>query len=170
MGSGCCAECGFDFAGGVAAQIARSCRFPGVLEELLGSADPAALRRRRHPDVWSPLEYSAHVGEAVLWYVGRIRRVLGAERPRLEPFDWDAAALLGGYNRRSADRVCGDAAAACGELAALARSLRPEQLPRQGIGSDGSPRSTGLLLARAGHELAHHELDLRRGLGLAQMR
>jgi hypothetical protein len=38
------------------------------------------------------------------------------------------------------------------------------------MGSDGSPRSVELLLARAGHELAHHELDLRRGLGLAQVR
>jgi hypothetical protein len=93
----------------------------------------------------------------------REKVIIGAQ------IDWDAGTRLGGYNRRSADRVRGDAGAACRELAGLARSLRPEQLRWQGMGSDGSPRCVELLLARAGHELAHHELDLRRGWGLAQV-
>jgi len=96
-----CEECGFDFAEDQKALIARCERFPASLRELLTSTGGDVLRRRRAPDVWSPLEYGAHVGEAE--------------------------------------------------------------------GSDGSPRSVETLLARAGHELAHHELDLRRGAGLVQL-
>ncbi len=131
------------------------------------SADPERIRARVDPHVWSPLEYAAHVGEAVRWYVGRIRCVLDEELPQLAPFDFDAAAEEGEYYRRSIDQVVADLRAACRALADLARSVSSSQLGRYGLGSDGSPRSGALLLTRAEHELVHHELDVRRGLEFA---
>ncbi len=168
MHSDRCAECGFDFMEDPVSLAARCELFSATLQSLLTSADPDVVRCRPAPEIWSVLEYGAHVGEAVLWYVARIRRVLNEELPQLEPFDWDAAAVAGQYNRRNVDAVVADVRSACRELADLAGSMTEDQLSRQGVGSDGSPRSAELLLARAGHELVHHESDLRRGLGPAR--
>ena len=162
MGADRCGECGFDFTEDRDSLLGRCEPFPARLEHLLFSVQADLLRQRPAPDVWSPLEYAAHTGEAVLWYAARIRRVLDEEFAQLEPFDWNTAAELGGYHQRSIDTVVADASLACGALAGLARSLSEEQLAREGVGSDGSPRSVEQLLARAGHELAHHELDLLR--------
>ncbi len=137
------------------------------MADLLKSADRHVVQRRPGAEVWSAIEYAAHVGEAVCWYVGRIRRVLKEDLPQLAPFDFDAAAEEGDYHRRSIDEVVADLRTACRALADLARSVSGSQLSRCGLSSDGSPRSVALLLTRAEHELVHHELDLRRGLGLA---
>ena len=86
---------------------------------------------------------------------------------RLTAFDWDLAASEGRYRERAVTTVAGDLRRACAELAELARSVTRDDLARAGTGSDGTPRTVGALLARAGHELAHHELDIRRGVQAA---
>lgn len=141
--------------------------FPDLVEDLLVAADPDLLRTRLDPRIWSPIEYAAHLADAVRWYVGRVRCVLDESRPQLSPFDFDAATEIGEYYRRDIDQVVADLRAGCQALGDLAKSVTDDQLGRCGLGSDGSPRSVALLLARAEHELVHHELDLRRGLGLA---
>lgn len=143
--------------------------FPRVVEDILGSADSHLIRRRPEPEIWSSIEYAAHVGEAVCWYVARIRCVLDVDFPQLAPFDFDAAAEKGEYRRRSIDVVVADLRTACRELTNIAQSVSGNQLNRYGLGSDGSRRSVALLLTRAEHELVHHELDLRRGTGFTPM-
>jgi hypothetical protein len=123
------------------------------------------LLRRPGPQTWSPLEYAAHVSEAIPWYVARIQKVLREADPQLAAFDWDQAASDGKYRQRSVETVTRDLRRACAALAETARSVTGDDLARAGTGSDGTPRTVQALLARAGHELAHHELDIRRGLG-----
>ena len=159
-----CPVCGYLATGDLAATADRARRFPGTLAELLDSADSATVRHRIEPRLWSPLEYGAHVGEAVDAYLDRVDDVLLHDRPRLVPVDWIRAAEVGEYRRRSVQQVLGDVRRACRRLSDLAASLTPEELRRQGIGSDDRPRSVELLITRADHELAHHELDLRRVL------
>lgn len=159
-----CAECGFGGGSDSAGLVVRCEAFGRFVDGVLGSGDPEGIRRRPEAGVWSMVEYCAHVGEAVGWYVGRVECVLEEDLPQLAPFDFDAAAEDGQYSQRSIDRVVADVRAACGALAELVRSVSGEQLRRCGLGSDGSPRSVELLLARAEHELVHHELDVRRGL------
>jgi hypothetical protein len=161
-----CAECGYDFGWDRTSLLTRCDAFPIALQDMLATADPARVRRRTATGLWAPIEYGAHLGEAVHWYVGRIRRVLDEDRPRLEPFDFDAAAEEGEYGDRSVGDVVADVRTACRELADIARAVSTIQLRRCGLGSDGSPRSAESLLVRAEHEVVHHELDLRRGLGL----
>lgn len=130
-----CRECGFDFAGDRARLAVRCVSYPGVLADLLKSADGRVVQRRPGAEVWSAIEYAAHVGEAVCWYIGRIRRVLKEDLPQLAPFDFDAAAEGGDYHRRSIDEVVADLRTACRALADLAplgerqpvESLRLEQ-------------------------------------------
>ncbi|QDP96820.1 DinB family protein [Microlunatus elymi] len=156
-----CGPCGFDFTGDLAACVQDAERFPATLAEVLAAADSATVRHRTEPHVWSLIEYGAHTAEAVRWYLDRIGQVLQEDRPQLSPIDWDEQAELGEYRRRSVRRVCDDATAACAELATMINSLSADQLGREGIGSDGSPRTVEILIARADHELVHHEHDLQ---------
>lgn len=135
--------------------------FPVTLTGILESADSATVRHRTEPHVWSLIEFGAHTGEAVQWYLERIRQVLAEDRPQLTPIDWNEQAELGEYRRRSVQRVCGEVTEACAELVTMINTLTPEELAREGIGSDGSPRSIEILIARADHELVHHEHDLQ---------
>lgn len=156
-----CLICGFDFGDDLDGCVADATRFPAVLQQTLGSVDSAAVRHRLAPWEWSMLEYGAHLGEVIGWYLCRVRQVLDEERPQLRPIDWTIEAELGEYRRRSVQRVCTEVADACRSLIEMVDYLDNDQLQREGIGSDGSPRTIGVLLARADHEIVHHERDLR---------
>ena len=75
--------------------------------------------------------------------------------------------MVGRYSERSADRVLAALDRACRRLELLASVLGPPELGAWCIGSDGTQRTVGQLLARAVHELVHHEMDIR--VGLAQL-
>lgn len=160
-----CAECGYQFDERPE-QIARRCtEFASWTTGIL-SSEPlsAVVRRRPSQAVWSPLEYAAHVSEVLPWYGQRIRLVLDQDSAQLSGKDWDEAALEGRYGQRASAAVAVDLQRACRDFARLARSLRDEDLTRTGLGSDGSARTVDQLLARAGHELAHHQRDIREGI------
>ena len=141
--------------------------FSADLCEALHGTVLDVLLQRPDPRTWSPLEYVAHVSEVIPWYVARIHTVLHDSARQLEAFDWDLAASAGRYRQRDVETVARDLAQACAALAELARSVTGDDLARVGTGSDGTPRTVATLLARAGHELAHHELDIRHGVETA---
>jgi DinB superfamily len=162
--AGRCAECGFEFEPDRAGLAARCAEFPRIVTELLASVTDDRLRRRPAAGTWAPIEYAAHVAEALHWYRRRIQRVRDEDVPQLTPYDFDAAADAGDYRNRAIGEVTADVASACSQLAGLVSTLGDIELHRCGRGSDGSVRSVASLLARAHHELVHHELDLRRGV------
>lgn len=162
-----CGECRYDFGEDPVRLSERCVAFSAGMSGVLETSSLDVLLRRPAPRTWSPLEYAAHVSEAVPWYVARIRKVLRESGAQLTAFDWDLAASEGRYRERGVERVTRDLRRACAALAELARSVTRDDLARAGTGSDGTPRTVQALLARAGHELAHHELDIRRGVQAA---
>lgn len=159
-----CAECRYGFDEEPDRLVQRCRDFTTYVRRVLLTADREQLLCRPAPEVWSPLEYAAHVSEAIGWYVARVQRLLNETVPQLEPFDWDRAAVEGHYQERSAMSVAEHLQGSCDQLAHLARSCSTTDLARTGVSSDGSPRTVRALLARAGHELAHHQLDIHRGI------
>lgn len=159
-----CDECRFGFEETPGQLVDRCAAFGRDMTEVLHATAHEVLLRRPDARTWSPLEYAAHVGEVLPWYVARIRKVLRETGPRLAGFDWDLAAGEGKYRQRDVESVARDVGRACDELAEVAGSVTEDDLARAGIGSDGTPRTVRVLLARAGHELSHHELDIRRGV------
>lgn len=158
-----CAECGYRWGAPPEHVVAVIAGLPDRLSRLL--LDDSRLRTRPAAGVWSPLEYLAHTGDAIGWYAERIDLVLTEDRPRLEPFDWDAHTADQRYHdRRPADVLAG-VRATCGRLSAVLQALTGPEWAREGIGSDGSARSVGRLADRAGHEAHHHLRDVERGLG-----
>lgn len=160
-----CEECGFE-GDQVALTVAihALAEFPAIASELLLDASEGSLRRPPRPGAWSPLEYGAHIGEAVEWYHARISRALTHHQPRFLPFDWDAACRERRYNERATPRVIADVERSCASLAADLRVLPPPDWQRFGIGSDGSRRSVAELARRAAHEVVHHSQDMSAGL------
>lgn len=114
--------------------------------------------------MWSALEYTAHLRDALAWYGARIHRVLAEPTPQLAGFDFRAACESRAYNddppdvTRSGLREAGEALA--GEL----RGLDTPQWERVGLGSDGSPRTVATLARRAAHEASHHLVDVQKVL------
>lgn len=119
-----------------------------------------ALRTRPAPAVWSPLEYLAHMRDVVEFYLDRIQRILGEDRPQLSAVDFSTLAELRRYN----DECVEDTLARLDELASSAasrlRSLEPFQWRRVGVGTDGDERDILVLARRLAHEGHHHLLDI----------
>jgi hypothetical protein len=162
-----CGECGYDFHEDLFHLAERCVVFSTDLRGVLHGNALDTLLRRPDPRTWSPLEYVAHVSEVIPWYVARVHTVLRDSATQLEAFDWDLAASAGQYRQRDVEAVASDLEQACSALAQVARSVTGDDLARVGTGSDGTPRTVATLLARAGHELAHHELDIRHGVEAA---
>ena len=162
-----CAECGFSGR-------LEPADLQTALEDapsLFSAALPVAagadrLRRRPTPAVWSPLEYVAHTRDAVAWYEERIRSVLDHPGVTLEGFDWDEACEARRYRDEDPGEARAGLDAACVSLAGVLAGLDDADWAASGVGSaDGSPRSVHLLAQRAAHELRHHLVDVRRGMG-----
>lgn len=108
-----CGECGYDFGEDPDRLSARCVAFSTDMSSVLHATPHDVLLRRPAPQTWSPLEYAAHVSEAIPWYVARIQKVLREAEPRLTAFDWDLAASEGNYRQRGVETVTRDLRRTC---------------------------------------------------------
>jgi len=132
------------------------------LARFTNSPNSAVVRERTSPEVWSALEYAAHVRDVITFYAERIGRVLREERPHMTAVDFSSLPERLGYLDDDPsdvlDAISNSAASVEHEL----RRLTPEQWSRIGIGSAGDERSTLVLARRLAHDGHHHILDLDR--------
>ncbi len=161
-----CGECGYDWDGLPEDAVAVVRGLPAELSRWVGELgdDDERLRARPAPEVWSPLEYVAHTGDAIGWYAQRIHRVLTEDRAVLEAFDWDAYTESQRYRDRRLEDVLDEVAERCAAFVATLADPTAARWAREGVGSDGQPRSVAQLAHRAAHEARHHLRDLRVGL------
>jgi hypothetical protein len=155
-----CAECAFDWE-----------RTPAALvENLRGAADlqipvdDPNVRTRPRPDVWSALEYAAHLRDVLRFYDDRIRRTVTEVRPQLSAFGFHDACERLGYNAEHPAEVLQQLHEQGQVLADRVAALDPAEWARVAIGSEGDERSVLTLARSAAHEVHHHALDIRRVL------
>ena len=153
-----CPECGFDAGGLTPAEAAARVRraLPGWASVLLR---PDASTRPA-PDVWSPVEYAAHVRDLCRLLPARLATMLSFDDPEFANWDQDAAAA--GYGSLPPDAVAADLAA-WAEAAAAALSAAPSDGPaleRTGRRSDGTRLTAAELCATFVHEVEHHLNDV----------
>jgi hypothetical protein len=163
-----CPECGLDYESLTAADAVVAIRglprrYRAPLTRLLPGEDDSVLRTRPAPDVWSPLEYAAHVREMLDVYETRIRRALTEDRPELDPIEPHEAAERGRYDEHDPVGVADGIAAVAEVLATTLESVPAEGWDRVGL-SHGKERSVLYTARRAVHEGGHHLLDIGRGL------
>lgn len=166
-----CEECGYDWAAAPGQAVAAIAGLPNALSEVLDDLnlgnDDDRLRMRPAPDVWSPLEYIAHTGDAIGWYSDRIHRVITEHRPALEAFDWDTHTATQRYHQRRLADIAAEISRRCASLTSELTCFDDADWKREGTGSDGQPRTIAQLAHRAAHEAQHHLRDIKLGLAAA---
>jgi hypothetical protein len=163
-----CSDCGFDWQMGrenVSPHAAT--RLPRFRELILPRLTPAtrseALRARPSEDVWSPLEYLAHLRDVTEFFTERIQRVLAEDNPVLHvQFQFAELAVLRSYQSEDPVVVLGQFEDRARVLQALLSGLDESQWGRAGIGSGGDQRTVLMLARRFAHEVHHHLLDVER--------
>lgn len=159
-----CDECGYDLAGTSELAVSTVAALPKQLERLIAECSvvdaDSRLRSRPAATVWSPLEYAAHIADAMRWYADRIGLTLREADPAFRDFDWDAHTDAQRYHDRQLDDVLKDVDRACGRLATTLEGLTVTDRQRRGIGSAGQPRTIAMLAHRAAHEAQHHHHDI----------
>ena len=123
----------------------------------------AAVRQRPAPDVWSPIEYLAHLRDVSTFFGGRIERVLTEHRPDLAvEFRFADLADERRYRDEDPAAVLDALTATTTAVADRLRSLAPADWDRVGTGSGSDERSVLTLARRLAHEGRHHLQDLSR--------
>ncbi|MFN2504688.1 MAG: DinB family protein [Acidimicrobiales bacterium] len=164
-----CPECGLDFDTISPRDAVLAVRtFPRRYRALLTHFDPDedvddVIRRRPAPDVWSALEYTAHVAEVLDLLAPVIRQIEIEDNPHLYFFDSDKQAEEQSYNDWPLLRVIGDLESACADLSAAIEFVDPVNWSRRGT-FDWGEREAIDMARNAVHEGAHHLRDVERVL------
>lgn len=153
-----CPQCGFDASSITGADVPALTRATAQRFRL-ALARPAASTRPA-PDVWSPLEYSAHVRDVCRRFDERVRLMLAEDDPQFANWDQDATALADRYWTQDPTAVSAELAAAADEMAETLSAVRAEQWSRPGRRSNGSAFTVDSLARYFVHDLVHHAHDV----------
>jgi hypothetical protein len=153
-----CPDCGFEAGAVPAGDIARltlelTQPWPSVLQR------PDA-RERPAPEVWSALEYAAHVRDVCRVFDGRVHQLLVEDPAEFENWDQDQAAVDGRYAELEPTEVAGELVAAAAAVSASFAGVPDDAWSRRGIRSNGSHFTVLTLGQYMLHDLAHHLHDV----------
>jgi hypothetical protein len=164
-----CPECGLDYDLISPRDAALAIRtFPRRYRNLLTHLGPDedvddVIRRKPSPDVWSALEYTAHVAQVLDLIAPIIRQIANEDNPHLYFFDSDQQAAEQAYNEWSLLRALGELESACADLSMTIEYMDPAAWNRKGT-FDWGEREAIDMVRNAVHEGAHHLRDLQKVL------
>jgi hypothetical protein len=157
-----CDECGFVYASISTAEIPIALEAFGPEYRTRLSTEPARLRVRPSPEVWSALEYACHVRD--VFEVQRARLVLALEevRPSFTPMGRDERVTRDRYNEQSPPQVGDQLAQAASALATEFAGLRDDQWERTATYNwpTTAERTMTWLGQHTIHEGRHHLRDI----------
>jgi len=154
-----CPECGFDAAGVPRTALAPLLRKAAGDWPAIASAEWS--RRRPAPAIWSPLEYAAHVRDAVDLARERLALSLAEDDPEYESWDQDAAAVAGRYGEQDPSAVADQVGAALLSFAAAVDAVPEGSWGRTGRRTDGYRLTVDSLVRYFAHDVMHHLWDAR---------
>ena len=130
---------------------------PAFLQRTVSTLPAALLQRKPTGDAYPLIEHVWHVRDCDPdLYALRIRKVLGQDRPLLEPVDVGAWYGERRYKERPGDQAIAEFARHRGELLAELAVLDEPALARVGIRADGSDINVlGLVQQIAEHDCDH---------------
>ncbi|MFT4199988.1 DinB family protein [Gordonia sp. (in: high G+C Gram-positive bacteria)] len=155
-----CEECGFDASAPSRDEIA-----PTLLDAtadwatFLRGGDEDELRERRSPQVWSPLEYGAHVRDVIRLFTDRVGLVVSSDAPAFAGWDQEAAAVAARYNDQDPAIVAEEISADGERLGRLIDGMAEDDWERSGT-RDGQEFTADHLLRYLLHDVAHHRHDV----------
>lgn len=154
-----CPECGFDSRTITGRDVPALLRvnvaeWPAVL------ADPA-VRDRRRPDAWSPLEYACHVRDVFRIYTYRLGLILTEDDPLFPNWDQDETAVADRYGEQEPGTVSAELVAAGEALAAAFEAVPADAWRRTGSRSDGAHFTVETFARYFVHDPIHHLHDVQ---------
>ena len=161
-----CPQCGLDYdtiSKADAAVAARS--YPRRFAEQLHRADGDAgvLRRRPQPDVWSALEYTAHVRDMFALMADTLTRMVRETNPSISFPNPDEVAEQERYNEQDVHAVLSGLEANASRLADVIDGIGVGDLDRTAHFPWGE-RDVLTMIRNAIHEGTHHLRDTERVL------
>ena len=126
--------------------------------QILRSSPAAAARPE--PDIWSPLEYGAHVRDVFRLFDARLMQMLADDDPTFANWDQDETAMRERYAEQDPEVVADQLEAAAQTMVDHIRALREDQLGRTGRRSNGSEFTVVTLLQYFLHDVVHHLWDV----------
>jgi hypothetical protein len=154
-----CPECGLA-AGEVGFAELADRTFIAAEEWVVILRSSPAVESRPSPEVWSALEYGAHVRDVFRRFDRRLTSMLDTDNPVFENWDQDQTAIEERYAEQDPEVVAEELEAAAQVLVTKIRALRPDQLQRRGRRSDGAEFTVVTLLQYFLHDVVHHLWDV----------
>jgi DNA segregation ATPase FtsK/SpoIIIE, S-DNA-T family len=165
-----CPECGLDYdtiSPSDAKVAIRSFprRYRTALAAVLDDAEveDALIRRRPQPDVWSALEYTAHVADLFEKFADVLWQMYTRDNPTIAFDDPDEEALAKRYNQLDPQDVLTHLDSGAAALAAQLDRMEGSPWERKGTFSWGE-RDLLTMLRNGVHEGSHHLRDVERVL------
>jgi hypothetical protein len=153
-----CEECGFDASTFLPADVPARIRrdLPAWV------ARPAApdVRTRPAEDVWSPLEYGAHVRDVFRLFRLRLALMLEQDDPVFENWDQDATALEERYDLQEPGRVAHELVEAGNQVADAFAQVGGSEWQRSGRRGDGARFTVETFARYFVHDPVHHLWDV----------
>lgn len=166
VATGHCEECGFDYGSLGRPALPAAVREPVEAYRGWLAQDLGRLRRRPAAEVWSPLEYAAHVRHVLAVQRGRVLQAQVEDQPAFVPMRRDEVVTEQRYNAQDPAAVAEELAVAAEELAVTLESLDAAGWARTGIYNwpTTAVRTVEWVAVNTVHELRHHLADIARGM------
>ncbi|GJF30149.1 methyltransferase type 12 [Kitasatospora sp. NE20-6] len=155
-----CSDCGLNASGVVREDVAGMVRANAASWVTLLAGDPAELRHRPQPDVWSPLEYACHVRDVFRIFDLRLALMLTQDDPTFPNWDQDETAVAERYGEQDPAVVGPELAAAAEQLAAAFDQVSGSRWSRTGLRSDGARFTVETFARYLIHDPVHHLYDV----------
>ena len=133
------------------------------------NSSPAVSSRPR-PDMWSPLEYGAHVRDVYLLFDARLALMLVEDEPTFDAWDQDDTAVAESYAEQDPDTVATELWAGASRFVSRWSALEAPQLERRGRRSDGAEFTVATFGQYLLHDVIHHIWDVTGQEGLDSLR
>lgn len=154
-----CEECGLSASEVAPGDVAMRA-FVAAEEWVQILRSSPAVELRPDPDVWSPLEYGAHVRDVFRVFDARVVQLLDEDVPTFADWDQDQAALDEHYGEQDPEVVAEELESSAQVFVARIQGLTPPQLARTGGRTNGSEFSVATLLQYFLHDVIHHLWDV----------
>lgn len=161
-----CPGCGFDYDATPVADARRIIRDGTTTMGTVLGGEVTALRRRPKPEVWSPLEYGAHVRDVLAAERERVILALLEDTPHFAPLHRDERVHPLRYNDEDPASVVAGLTMGAALLIRLGRDLTVAQFTRPCLYDLPAPTVVDVawVFAHTAHEVHHHLGDAARGM------
>jgi DinB superfamily len=154
-----CDQCGLSAADIEPQDVARRA-FVAAEEWVQILRSSPAVTARPEPDVWSPLEYGAHVRDVFRLFDARLVQMLNEDTPTFANWNQDETAIEQRYSEQDPEVVADELEEVAQHFVARIQALTPEQYSRRGIRSDGAEFTVATFLQYFLHDVIHHLWDV----------